>query len=231
MKTVVAIRHAPFEDLGLLQPMLRKRNYRVHYYEAGADEIWTIDSNAVDLLVVLGGPMGADQADRYPFLAEEIDLIRTRLRSRLPTLGICLGAQLIATAAGGGVKAMPAKEIGLAPIALSAAGLASCLSPLADGMPVLHWHGDEIDLPKQAVALASTAQCANQAFRIGSAALGLQFHLEADLLRIREWTRGHAAELVEAGIDPLLLEHEADDHAARLAEIGESVFAAWLDTL
>ena len=231
MKTAVAIRHVPFEDLGLLQPMLQKRGYRVHYYEAGADEIWTIDSDAVDLLVVLGGPMGADETNRYPFLAEEIDLIRTRLRSRRPTLGICLGAQLIAVAAGGGIRTMPAKEIGLAPVALTAAGMDSCLFALSAAVPVLHWHGDEAVLPEEAVVLASTAQCANQAFRIGSTVLGLQFHLEAELQRIREWTQGHAAELAEAGIDPLSLESEADDHAERSREAGERVFATWLDAL
>lgn len=231
MKTAVVIRHVNFEDLGLLQPMLQARGYRVHYYEAGADEIWTIDSDAVDLLVVLGGPMGADQIDRYPFLVDEINLIHTRLSSRRPTLGICLGAQLIATAAGGSVWTMPSKEIGLAPVALSAAGLASCLAPLDSGAPVLHWHGDAILLPKEAVVLASTAQCRNQAFQIGSAVLGLQFHLEVDLLRIREWTQGHAGELAEAGIDPPPLEREADDHAVRLRGVGERVFAAWLDTL
>ncbi len=231
MKTAVAIRHVPFEDLGLLEPMLRARGYRLHYYEAGSDEIWTIDSNAVDLLVVLGGPMGADQTDRYPFLAEEIDLIRTRLRTHRPVLGICLGAQLMAVAAGGGIRTMPAKEIGLAPIALSADGAASCLAPLASGARVLHWHGDEAVLPEDAVVLASTAQCANQAFRIDGSALGLQFHLEADLSRIQAWTQGHAGELAEAGIDPRLLERDARDHDARLREVGERVFAAWLDAL
>lgn len=231
MKTAVAIRHVPFEDLGLLEPMLRARGYRLHYYEAGRDEIWTIDSNAVDLLVVLGGPMGANETDRYPFLAEEIDLIRTRLRTQRPVLGICLGAQLMAVAAGGGIRTMPAKEIGLAPVALSASGSASCLAPLASGAPVLHWHGDEIVLPEEVAVLASTALCANQAFRIGSAALGLQFHLETELSRIREWTQGHAGELAGAGIDPPSLEREAANNAARLKDIGERVFAAWLDAL
>lgn len=230
MKTAIAIRHIAFEDLGTLEPELRARGFDVALLDARTDDLTAIDP-AADLLIVLGGPMGADEGDRHAFLRDEIGLIRSRLQRGLPTLGICLGAQLIAVAAGGGVRRMGYKEIGMGPVQLNAAGKASCLAPLADSIEVLHWHGDEILLPAGATLLASTPLCATQAFAIGPATLGLQFHLEAELHRIREWTVGHAQELAEARIDIVALEQDAARCADGLRLASRQVLGAWLDSL
>lgn len=231
MKTALVIRHVAFEDLGVLEPLLAERGYRIHCYEAGRDELWTIDPGAPDLLVVLGGPMGATDFDTHPFLREEIALLRHRREARLPSLGICLGAQLMAVAAGGGIRTMPAREIGIGEVVLSAQGRASCLRPLAETGQVLHWHGDEIRLPDGIATLASTAACAAQAFELDGPSLGLQFHLEADLERIGEWTRGHAGELREARLSASLIEQQARSHAAALQATARRVFGQWLDGL
>ena len=120
MKTLVALRHLAFEDLGLLAPLMQAQGWRVHYYDLGVDELWKIDLSQVDLLVILGGPIGAEDDERYPFLVDELQLLRERLATQRPMLGICLGAQLIARAMGARVQPMGRKEIGYAPIALTA---------------------------------------------------------------------------------------------------------------
>ena len=102
-KTAVAIRHVAFEDLGVFRETLEQRGYAVRYVEAGVDDLRALDAAAPDLLVVLGGPIGVYEHATYPFLKDEIALIERRLANGKPLLGICLGAQLIARAAGADV--------------------------------------------------------------------------------------------------------------------------------
>lgn len=229
MKTLVAIRHVPFEDLGILEPLLRRRGYTIHYYDIGVHELWTLDVDKVDLLIVLGGPIGAYDEQSYPFLNQELDLIRQRLGARRPLLGICLGAQLMARALGAAVRPMGVKEIGFAPISLTDAGRRSVLAALPPDVAVLHWHGDQFDIPPGAEVLARTGICPHQAFALGDHALGLQFHLEADARRIEQWLVGHAAELMNAGIDPCTLRAQAEKYGAALKVAAEAVFNAWID--
>src|SRR5262249_35075971 len=118
-KTALALRHLAFEDLGLIEPLLQSRGFDVRYYEAGVDDFNAVDLGAVDLLVVLGGPISVEDEARFPWLIDEVALIRQRLDARQPLLGICLGAQLMARALGARVKPMGVKEIGFAPIALT----------------------------------------------------------------------------------------------------------------
>ena len=146
MKTALAIRHLHFEDLGTLEPLLREMNYQVQYVDAVLDDLATLDVESPDLLVVLGGPIGAYDDALYPFLAAELQLLRRRLASARPLLGICLGAQLIARALGANVYPLGRKEIGFAPLTLTDAGRASPLAAL-EGVAVLHWHGDQFDIP------------------------------------------------------------------------------------
>jgi GMP synthase (glutamine-hydrolysing) len=225
--TAVAIRHVAFEGLGLIEPVLRRAGYTPHVCDAGVDDLWTIEPVKTDLLIVLGGPIGAYEDDRYPFLADELRILDRRLAAGRPTLGICLGAQLIARALGARVYPGPAKEIGWAPIALTEEGRSSPLAHL-DGHAVLHWHGDTFDLPKDATLLASTEVCANQAFAIGSNVLGLQFHGETDGAGIERWLIGHACELAAAGIDPRTIRADTERHGAPLGAAGTRLFADWL---
>ena len=229
MKTALALRHVPFEHLGILQPLLEARGYTVRYVDVGVQPVPADDMATADLLIVLGGPIGAYDDEAYPFVHAEAEAIAQRLATRKPLLGICLGAQLMARALGAAVKPMGVKEIGFASVTLTAAGQDSPLAPLADGTPVLHWHGDRYELPPGAQRLASTATCAEQAFAIGHHALGLQFHLEADLDELEAWLIGHAAELSAAGIDPRVLRAQAPAVAQRLSQRAGEVFTAWLD--
>ena len=179
-RTALAIKNVAFEDLGLIEPLLAARGFTVRYADAATDDLQALDPLAPDLLVVLGGPIGAYQEELYPFLRPELALIERRLQADRPTLGICLGSQLVARALGARVYPGSAgKEIGWAPIALTEAGAGSALRHLApERTPVFHWHGDTFDLPTGATRLASTAAYPNQAFRWGGHVLALQFHCE-----------------------------------------------------
>ena len=230
MKTVIALRHLHFEDLGTLEPLLVARGYAVRYLDAPINDLYAVDMAAADLLVVLGGPIGAFDDHIYPFLRDELAVVLQWLASGRPLLGICLGAQLIARALGAGVASMGVKEIGFAPLTLTPEGEASPLAVLGK-VPVLHWHGDRFDIPAGATRLAGTPSCANQAFSVGRHVLALQCHLEADPRQIERWLVGHACELAQAGIDPRALRTDAQALQSSLPLAARAAFTAWLDEI
>jgi len=227
MSRAIMIRHLAFEDAGMLAPVLAARGYQAHYRDAGVDDLGDIVLEAGDLLIVLGGPIGAYEEAKYPFLADELRLMERALAGRIPILGICLGAQLLARALGARVYPGPAKEIGISPITLTAEGARSCLAHLTADRRVLHWHGDTFDLPAGAERLASTEITPNQAFAHG-AALGLQFHIEAEPARFERWLIGHAGELAAAGIDVTALRRQAARELPAIAGAGARAIEAWL---
>lgn len=231
MKTAIAIRHVNFEDLGQLGPLLWRSGYQVAYRDAGIDPLDIHDLADADLLVVLGGPISANQDDIYPFLTEEIEAVYRRLERERPTLGICLGAQIMARSFGKRVYPADVREIGWAPLSLTDAGAHSVLAPI-DGLPVLHWHGETFDLPDQTIRLAATPAVPNQAFAIEDYGLALQFHLEVDPLQLERWYVGHAVEIEAAtGIDVPTLRAQAAEHAANMSLAAHEVFVRWLEGL
>lgn len=226
VRTVTAIRHVAFEDLGSFTQVLEEGHFRIDYIDA--TRLGSLDPFAADLLVVLGGPIGAYEEREYPFLAAEVALLERRMAQNLPTLGICLGCQLMARALGARVYAGPREEIGWAPLRLTDEGRASCLGHLGDA-PVLHWHGDTFDLPAGAIRLASTDVCDNQAFSLGPAILGLQFHIEATGAGLEDWFIGHASEIAAtSGVDVLSLRADTQLHAPALEDSGQQAFRQWL---
>ncbi len=227
-KTCLAVRHVAFEDLGLLGPLVASRGYGVRYHDAGVQPFDIQTLLAPDLLIVLGGPIGVYERDAYPFIADEVAAIAARLAADKPMLGICLGAQMMAAALGARVAPGPVKEIGWAPLTLSPAGRKSVLAPL-DATPVLHWHGDNCELPSGCTQLASTEHCPVQAFIRTPWQLGLQFHLETEPVRFESWLVGHAVELGKAGLDPRELRRQARMVEPATRELGQKVLAAWLD--
>jgi GMP synthase (glutamine-hydrolysing) len=231
MPTALAIRHVPFEDLDLLGPLLRRRGWEIAYRDAAVDSLDARELTEADLLIVLGGPIGAYEDAAYPWLLDELRTIERRLTTGRPTLGICLGSQLMARALGARVYPGHGKEIGWSPLTLTEAGRASCLAAVGDA-PVLHWHGDTFDLPAGATLLASTALYANQAFAWRDHGLALQFHLEAGGAGLERWYIGHAAEIASVpDLDVAGLRAQARRHSQILAPRAERCFAAWLDRI
>lgn len=230
-KVAVAIQHVAFEGLGTIEPMLVERGYGITTIDACVEPLPLSLAREADLVVVLGGPIGAYEDATYPFLRDELAILERRLSELQPTLGICLGAQLMARALGARVYPGLRKEIGWAPVTLTADGLASPLAALADRVRVLHWHGDTFDLPHGCRRLAHTELTANQAFDVGSYGLGLQFHAESDGSGIEHWLVGHAAELAHAGADIQALRSDSRNHGPAVARAGATLFAQWLDRL
>lgn len=230
MKTAVAIQHVPFEGLGSFAPVLSERGYRVRYLDAALDNLGPIIERPPEILIVLGGPVGAHEHKIYPFLLLEEEIIKRRLEADLPTLGVCLGAQLMARAAGADTYPASEKEIGWCPLALTVPGEVSCLAPV-NGLPVLHWHGDTFDLPDGAVRLASTQSCQNQAFML-KRSLGLQFHAEVTARGLEAWFVGHATEIAATdGVSVEGLRADTARYAAALEDAGPRCLEHWLDEL
>jgi GMP synthase (glutamine-hydrolysing) len=229
LRSAVALRHVAFEDLGLLAPIMDREGWNVSFCEASVDDLTHPSIRNAELVIVLGGPIGVYETSDYPFLVPEIALIEYRLSRDLPTLGICLGSQLIARALGSRVFKGPVKEIGWGKINLTDEGRSSCLEVLqGDDAVVLHWHGDTFDLPNDATRLASNENYENQAFAYGRNALALQFHLEADPRQLEEWYVGHSVELSTAHISVAALREATQQHKNGLVLRADRVFGDWL---
>jgi GMP synthase (glutamine-hydrolysing) len=229
MKTCIALRHVPFESLGLLEPVLRERGFNIQYVDVPSASLADVDVDRATLVVVLGGPISVYEELLYPFLTHELHLLERRLANGMPTLGICLGAQLIARALGAEVHKGRGKELGWSRLQLTRPGRIQALEPL-DEQPVLHWHGDTFELPQGATLWASSALTPNQAFCWQNTAIALQFHLEVTAYDLEAWYVGNAFELstwTKSTIPELRAEGRV--MAPRLAPHAKRVFAKLFD--
>lgn len=187
------LQHVAFEGPGSIGAWLEMAGCAIGYTRFH-DDVTLPDPATVDLLVVMGGPMSVNDEAGFPWLAAEKRFIADMIRSGRPVLGVCLGAQLIASALGARVFPNREREIGWFPVEAEAHDDPS-LFRFPPSVEVFHWHGETFDLPAGAVRLARSAACDNQAFQFGRAVIGLQFHLET--------TPGSAHNLVEHCRDEL----------------------------
>jgi GMP synthase (glutamine-hydrolysing) len=231
MKNAIAIRHLAFEDLGSLAEVLTERGYQIQYLEAHSDNFSHLIDRQPDLLIVLGGPIGADDEDNYPFLTTEIQILQARLAQDLATLGICLGAQLMARALGAKVYSGGTKEIGWSSISLTVAGTNTPLKYL-QSTPVLHWHGDTFDLPVDSIHLASSSVYPNQAFSWKRCGLALQFHPEVTFQSLEAWFVGHACEISTINsVNIFLLRQDTARYARALKTQAQLFWHDWLEQI
>ncbi len=223
--SILVFRHLPLEHLGLIAPVLVERGLALRYVDLFEDPDAPLHWRPASGLIVMGGPMSAN--DDLPFLRREMAIIEAAWAAGKPVLGICLGAQLIARAAGARVYRNPVKEIGWAPVHWTPAAQTDPLFRGLEGEEtVFHWHGETFDLPSGAEWLAYTEACRNQAFRMGQHVWGLQFHLEVTPEMIAEWC---AAPENEEDLAGLLVPPDPNAHAARLEELARLVFGRWAD--
>ena len=243
MRRAIVLQHLDREGPGFIADACTARGLTVETCRSdlGAPIPQALDQG--DVLVVMGGPMGVrDLGDpRYPFLAPEIELLRAALAARRPILGICLGAQLLAHAAGARVYpnrrtdasgvAHDAREVGFGEVRLLDQGKEKVLEGLPPSIAVLHWHGDTFDLPPGAVRLAESDLCANQAFRLRQHAFGLQFHIETDARLVRRWAEEDAAYVVDVlGPEgPARIAAESEAGVANIRATGERLVSNILD--
>ena len=194
MKPVLVIRNVSYETEGMLEPLLRKEGLALNIVDFQQDPAAAPRLEGHAGLVVMGGPMGANDTDRYPHLARVERLCAQAMEGGVPMVGVCLGAQIMASALGAEVFPNPVREVGWYDLALTETGCADPLfSRLRRDEVVLQWHGDTFDLPAGAELLASSPDCVNQAFRYGGSAYAIQFHLEILRSMIEEWVRRDAA--------------------------------------
>jgi len=193
---IYVFQHVACEPLGTFAHGLATRGFAAEYVRLYAGETIPTDWSTARALIFLGGPMSVNDEDRHAYLAEEKAIIRQALRQHNPVLGICLGAQLLAAAAGSRVFPGVRPEIGWEAVTLSDAGRDDpLLAGVSELGAVVHWHGETFDLPAGAVRLASSTVTPNQAFRLGDSAYGLQFHVEVDAQMIDEWVGAYPHDL------------------------------------
>ncbi|HBG46319.1 MAG TPA: GMP synthase [Deltaproteobacteria bacterium] len=204
MPRALVIRHVRHEGLGTIKRPLEK-DFMVEYFDMFKGAVLPSRIDGYDALIVMGGPMGVYEEDKYPFIKDELRLIESALKERVPTLGICLGSQLLAKAAGADVYKGKAKEIGWYKVALEDEGIGDRLFiGFPEEFTVFQWHGDTFDVPPGAVRLASSEFFPNQVIKVGPAAYGVQFHLEVTEEMIRDWIGVNGEELsgLKGKIDP-----------------------------
>lgn len=234
MKSVAVFQHVPYEILGTFHPLLKDHGLRIKYINFGRDPHAEVDVSDYDGLIVLGGPMGVYEADKYPHLTREMKQIEKAIQSQKPVFGICLGAQLIAATLGAEVAKAKKKEIGWFDIEITEAGLKDPLfKNLQKKEKVFQWHGDNLALPKGAEWLATSPDCPYQAFRFGEKVYGFQFHLEVDEAMIERWLNVPAmrSELVEFGGESAVekIQHVTSERIEHLKSLSGKVFSTYLD--
>ena len=234
MSRILVLQHVKSEGLGIIGKALGQRGIAVDFLKIFKGDRIPKSINGYDGLIVLGGPMGVYEEDVYPFIKDEITLIKNALKNNVTVLGICLGAQLLAKAAGADVYKGKKKEIGWYKVELTDEGKRDGLFiGLPEEFTALQWHGDTFDIPENSKRLALSELFPHQIIKVGKNAYGLQFHLEVTEEMIKEWIDVNDKELasVKAYINPKKILKDTPEHIETIHNYGEIVFLRFLALL
>lgn len=229
-RVALVLRHDSAIGLGNLGETLEGRGYEIVTVDAPTTDVSALDPLDADLVVVLGGEEAAYETDRYPYLADEIALLRARIAAEAPIFGVCLGAQLLAESLGGRAYKGKRKEVGWLSVEPTEAGAGSPVRHFA-GVRAVQWHGDSFELPEEAglTRLASSAQYENQAFAKGDWLLAVQFHPEVDDEIHEDWLAAWGDELPEYGLSAEQLRAERTEHGPRAQAASALLLGEYLD--
>ncbi len=220
---LLVVKNVEIEGPGLWEKVMEREGVEYRVVEACKEEV-PMDPGPYSHILILGGPMSANEEEEYPFLIREMELISGCIAVDRPILGVCLGSQLIAKVLGSQVYRAPAKEIGWYEVGLTSAAVKDHLfSFMPDKVPVFQWHEETFDLPRHSVRLATSDVCPNQAFRFRSHIYGIQFHLEVTQEMISAWEEAYSEELKESGTVDL-----SSIPDPRVPEISRELFSRFL---
>lgn len=226
----LVIEQVAHEDTGVFGPMIEQAGFellvaRMHHKNP-------VPANPAEFegILVMGGPMNADQTGRHPWLADQLELIAKAARQNIPVLGVCLGSQLVAAALGARVYAGEKPEIGWYGVDFTAS---AADDPLFGGFPrslkVFQWHGQTFDLPPGATLLAGSSLFPHQAFRAGESTWGVQFHLEITVGHVSNWLEINHEEVERVGVDARAITAAADKQLAKLEPLARQLFGRFLE--
>lgn len=228
MAEFLVLQHESAEGPGTIAEEIQSAGHKVRLIRIDHKEKVPTDPAPYAGLVVMGGAMGVADQEKLPHLKEEIVLLSKAVKADHPILGICLGAQLLAAAAGAEVSAGE-KEIGWVPVHKRPD---ACKDPvlrrLPENFPALMWHGDHFSLPQGAVHLLSTQKCPCAGFRIGKKAYGLVPHLEMTAAMIDEMVAGSRKELAAAQVEPAQILEDTSEFAEPTEELARTMWKAWV---
>ncbi len=230
----MVFQHVGHEPLGTLNPMLKEAGFRIRYVNYGRHPDTDPTLENYRGLIILGGPMGVYEAAQYPHLKTEMRLIEDALKKDIPVLGICLGAQLIASVLGAKVYKAEDWEFGWCDVKLTPDGQSDAFFKAYKAKEkIFQLHQDTFELPNGATHLAFSDACQAQAFRYGSKVYGLQFHLEVDQAMILRWlARPENKKLVtdsQGKYASEQLESDTDQYITRSLELSESSFSHFIE--
>jgi GMP synthase-like glutamine amidotransferase len=222
----VCLKHVPFEGPGAFATTLTARGVSLEQYLVPQDGL---PKDAGDLLIVMGGPMSVNDSD--PWIAEETEFIRSAILVGKPVIGVCLGSQFMAKSLGATIRSGKALEIGMTPVTLTAeAKQDPVFRTLPESFEVFEWHGEVFDLPKNCVSLAGSDIASLQAFRYGTRAYGLLFHLEMEENGIDSLSRECASDLTRVRLAAQQVKASALPHLPQLHRIADRLIGHLLDS-